>query len=332
MSLPPAPMLACMLLLPAPFPRAVAADRHATQRGRRCRRAANRTCKRHLADALTCGARVTRLRAALTLDATVSASRPVLRFEHTLLPHAQPIATRQQHAQWRRCRGGASRTCRHQLANARTCGSRVTRLRSALKLDATVSASRLAPGFECTPLGHEQVTAVDAAVCGSNSWRRVTRCDESMEARAALAGGCSMAHGVTASAVGSKYRSSVVYSHGRSSEPRLAVGAHRGDHQRRVNRSIHRGCGRPSCADRSPCRWAARRGPSTHRPPLQHDLPCSRHSVSLVAQSESRSHSRTNRGPSATSATRSSERVLSALELEGGTCTAQPVSANSTGP
>ena len=92
MPLPPAPMLACMPLLPAPSPRAGAADSHATQRERRCRQAASRTCRRHLADALTCGARVTRLRAALALDATVSSSRLALRFEHTPLPHAQVTA------------------------------------------------------------------------------------------------------------------------------------------------------------------------------------------------------------------------------------------------
>ena len=67
-----------------------------------------------------------------------------------------------------------------------------------------------------------------------------------------------------------------------------------GDHQRRFDRSIHRGCARPSCADRTPWRWAARHRPSSHRPPSQHDLPCSRHSVSLVAQS--RSHSRADHG------------------------------------
>ena len=64
----------------------------------------------------------------------------------------------------------------------------------------------------------------------------------------------------------------------------------RGDHQRRVDHSIHRGCARPSCADRTPWRWAARHRPLSHRPPSQHDLSCSRHTVSLVAQS--RSHSR----------------------------------------
>ena len=68
-------------------------------------------------------------------------------------------------------------------------------------------------------------------------------------------------------------------SHSRSRGPH-------GDHQRRVGaRSIHRGCARPSCAGRTQWRWAARHAPSSHRPPLHHDLPCSRHSVSLVAQS-----------------------------------------------
>ena len=57
-------------------------------------------------------------------------------------------------------------------------------------------------------------------------------------------------------------------------------------HQRPFDaRSIHRGCARPSCADRSPRCWVAHRTPSSHRLPSQHDLPCSRHSVSHVAQS-----------------------------------------------
>ena len=68
---------------------------------------------------------------------------------------------------------------------------------------------------------------LDRRSCGCNSWRRVTRCAESMEGRAALAGDVGTAHGVPPSAAGCKHRSSVVYSRGRSSEPRLAVGAHR---------------------------------------------------------------------------------------------------------
>ena len=120
-------------------------------------------CQRHLADALTCGARVTRLRAALTLDATVSASRPAPRFKHTTRPHAQPIATPALSA------GGGAVEERVVRAgtNSPTQGRAARVSHGALKLDATVSASRLAPGFEHTPLGHEQVTA-----CSLDAHRR----------------------------------------------------------------------------------------------------------------------------------------------------------------
>ena len=104
----------------------------------------------------------------------------------------------------------------------------------------------------------------------------------------------------------------------------------RSDPERRVDRSIHRGCARPSCADRTPWRWAARHGPSSHSPPSQHDLPCSRHSVS----SHSSHRLAATTAPTAVPARRvprSCERVLSAPELEGGTFAARPVPANRTG-
>ena len=69
-------------------------------------------------------------------------------------------------------------------------------------------------------------------------WRRVTRCSERMEGRAAVACGVRTAHGMPPSAMGSKQRSSLGHSRGRSSEPRLAVGGHRGG----------RGCGCDSLA------------------------------------------------------------------------------------
>ena len=63
-----------------------------------------------------------------------------------------------------------------------------------------------------------------ARLCGCDSWRRVTRCAESMEGRAALAGGVRTADGVPPSAMGREQRSSVGHSRGGSSEHRLAVG------------------------------------------------------------------------------------------------------------
>ena len=61
-----------------------------------------------------------------------------------------------------------------------------------------------------------------ALCCDCDSSRRVTRCAERMEGRAAVAGGVRTAHGMPPSAMGSKQRSSVGHSRGRSSDP-LAV-------------------------------------------------------------------------------------------------------------